>query len=102
MVKLFSDPELGTRRLVEDLLRYKWLDGVTEALQAVQATLLDGDRQAIDTRALLAPVQVTVLWAVPTRSCRCPSSAQVVAGRWSTGRGIFCTWSIRTWCAMRS
>ena len=42
-----------TRQLVDDLLRYKRLDGVDKALSALLGTLLDGDRQAIDTPALL-------------------------------------------------
>ncbi|MCI2417207.1 acetoin dehydrogenase dihydrolipoyllysine-residue acetyltransferase subunit [Saccharopolyspora sp. K220] len=64
VAKLFGNPELVTRRLVEDLLRYKRLDGVTEALQALQVALLDGDQQRIDTPGLLASVAVpvTVLW----------------------------------------
>lgn len=87
VAKLFSDPELVTRRLVEDLLRYKRLDGVTEALQAVQATLLDGDRQAIDTPALLASVQVpvTVLWG--GADAILPVPAERAGGRWEVVDG---------------
>ncbi len=62
--RLFADPAQVTRQLVDDLLRYKRLDGVDKALSALLATLLDGDRQAIDTRALLdgVDVPVTVVW----------------------------------------
>jgi pyruvate dehydrogenase E2 component (dihydrolipoamide acetyltransferase) len=62
--RLFADGSLVTRQLVDDLLRYKRLDGVDKALQAVLGALLDGDRQAIDTRDLLAGVDVplTVVW----------------------------------------
>ena len=62
--RLFADPVLVTRQLVDDLLRYKRLDGVDKALSALLGTLLDGDRQAIDTPALLAGVDVpvTVMW----------------------------------------
>jgi pyruvate dehydrogenase E2 component (dihydrolipoamide acetyltransferase) len=62
--RLFADPALVTRQLVDDLLRYKRLDGVDKALSALLGTLLDGDRQAIDTRALLdgLDVPVTVVW----------------------------------------
>ena len=48
--RLFADESLVTRQLVDDLLRYKRLDGVDKALSALLGTLLDGDRQAIDTR----------------------------------------------------
>jgi pyruvate dehydrogenase E2 component (dihydrolipoamide acetyltransferase) len=62
--RLFADPSQVTRQLVDDLLRYKRLDGVDKALSTLLATLLDGDRQAIDTRALLdgVDVPVTVVW----------------------------------------
>jgi pyruvate dehydrogenase E2 component (dihydrolipoamide acetyltransferase) len=62
--RLFADPALVTRQLVDDLLRYKRLDGVDKALAALLGTLLDGDRQAIDTPALLegVDVPVTVVW----------------------------------------
>ncbi len=89
---------------MEVLLRYKRLDGVTEALQAVHATLLGGDRQAIDTRALLASVQVpvTVLWGGADEIL--PVPVERAGGSWEVvdGWGTCCTWSIRTWCAMRS
>jgi len=47
--RLFADESQVTRQLVDDLLKYKRLDGVTEALRTLLGTLLDGDRQAIDT-----------------------------------------------------
>jgi pyruvate dehydrogenase E2 component (dihydrolipoamide acetyltransferase) len=51
------------RQLVDDLLRYKRLDGVETALQTLLGTLLDGDEQAIDAAALLAAVEVPVVVA---------------------------------------
>ena len=67
--RLFADESQVTRQLVDDLLRYKRLDGVAEALAALVETLLDGDRQAIDTPALLAGVSVpvTVVWGSADR-----------------------------------
>ena len=67
--RLFADPALVTRQLVDDLLRYKRLDGVDKALSALLGTLLDGDRQAIDTRGLLegVDVPVTVVWGSADR-----------------------------------
>jgi pyruvate dehydrogenase E2 component (dihydrolipoamide acetyltransferase) len=64
VAKLFADPQQVNRRLVNDLLKYKRLDGVQQALETLQGTLLDGDRQAIDGAAYLAAssVPATVLW----------------------------------------
>ncbi len=64
--QLFADESLVTRQLVDDLLAYKRLDGVDEALHALTDTLLDGDAQRGDSAALLAAmggaVPVTVVW----------------------------------------
>ena len=72
--RLFADPALVTRQLVDDLLRYKRLDGVDKALSALLGTLLDGDRQAIDTRALLegVDVPVTLVWGAADRILPAP------------------------------
>ncbi|NMH96127.1 acetoin dehydrogenase dihydrolipoyllysine-residue acetyltransferase subunit [Pseudonocardia acidicola] len=62
---LFADPGQVTRQLVDDLLKYKRLDGVPAALATLLGTLLtDSDQQAIDTPALLAGVDVpvTIVW----------------------------------------
>jgi pyruvate dehydrogenase E2 component (dihydrolipoamide acetyltransferase) len=73
--RLFADESLVTRQLVDDLLRYKRLDGVDKALSAVLGTLLDGDRQAIDTPALLdgVDVPVTVVWGGSDRILPAPA-----------------------------
>jgi pyruvate dehydrogenase E2 component (dihydrolipoamide acetyltransferase) len=62
--RLFADESQVTRQLVDDLLKYKRLDGVSAALHTLLGTLLAGDRQAIDTPALLdgGNVPVTVVW----------------------------------------
>jgi pyruvate dehydrogenase E2 component (dihydrolipoamide acetyltransferase) len=62
---LFADPDQVTRQLVDDLLKYKRLDGVPAALSTLLGTLLtDSDEQAIDTPALLKDVNVpvTIVW----------------------------------------
>ncbi|MCR6485544.1 acetoin dehydrogenase dihydrolipoyllysine-residue acetyltransferase subunit [Amycolatopsis sp. OK19-0408] len=61
---LFANPDLVTRRLADDLLRYKRLDGVDQVLATLLDTLLDGDEQAIDAARLLSEVDVptTVVW----------------------------------------
>jgi pyruvate dehydrogenase E2 component (dihydrolipoyllysine-residue acetyltransferase) len=58
--ELFADENQVTRQLVDDLLRYKRLDGVGAALETLLGTLLDGDDQAIDAATLLATVEVPV------------------------------------------
>ena len=67
--RLFADPSQVTRQLVDDLLRYKRLDGVEKALSALLGTLLDGDRQAIDTPSLMEGVEVpiTIVWGATDR-----------------------------------
>ncbi|QUH03812.1 acetoin dehydrogenase dihydrolipoyllysine-residue acetyltransferase subunit [Saccharopolyspora erythraea] len=62
--KLFADESQVTRHLVDDLLKYKRIDGVREALQTLLGTLLHGDAQAIDTGPALAEVDVplAVVW----------------------------------------
>jgi pyruvate dehydrogenase E2 component (dihydrolipoamide acetyltransferase) len=77
--RLFADEALVTRQLVDDLLRYKRLDGVDKALTAVLGTLLDGDRQAVDTRALLegGGVPVTVVWGAADRILPVPDGVEL-------------------------
>ncbi|MGH3185073.1 MAG: hypothetical protein ACRDOE_24645, partial [Streptosporangiaceae bacterium] len=53
---LFADESLVTRQVVEDLLAYKRLDGVDEALHALADTLLDGDVQRVGSAALDAAI----------------------------------------------
>jgi pyruvate dehydrogenase E2 component (dihydrolipoamide acetyltransferase) len=70
--QLFSDESLVTRQVVDDLLAYKRLDGVDEALHTLLGTLLaDDDTQRIDSAAALAEtggtVPVTVVWGTEDR-----------------------------------
>ncbi|MFO1274010.1 MAG: acetoin dehydrogenase dihydrolipoyllysine-residue acetyltransferase subunit [Rubrivivax sp.] len=44
--QLFADPSLVSRQLLDDLLKYKRLDGVSEALTALGQALFAGGRQA--------------------------------------------------------
>jgi pyruvate dehydrogenase E2 component (dihydrolipoamide acetyltransferase) len=69
--QLFADDHLVTRQLVDDLLAYKRLDGVDEALHTLAGTLLDGDAQRGDSAALITAiggaVTVTVIWGSADR-----------------------------------
>src|SRR5215471_13435256 len=66
--QLFADESLVTRQVVDDLLAYKRLDGVDEALHALLGALLlpDSDTQRTDAAAAVAAlggtVPVTVVW----------------------------------------
>ena len=63
---LFADPAQATRQLADDLMKYKRLDGVDQALEALLDTLLDGDSPGIDARPWLSGVDtpVEVVWGV--------------------------------------
>jgi pyruvate dehydrogenase E2 component (dihydrolipoamide acetyltransferase) len=78
--RLFADEALVTRQLVDDLLRYKRLDGVDKALTTLLGTLLgEGGRQAIDTRALLTGVEapVTLVWGASDRILPVPDGVEL-------------------------
>ena len=57
---LVHDPELVSRQMVEDVLRYKRLDGVTAALAAIAGEWFPGgaQRQRIDIGSMTMPVQI--------------------------------------------
>lgn len=90
VAKLFADPEQVTRRLVDDLVKYLRLDGVREALRTLQGTLLDGDRQALDTPAVLesCPVPVTVLWGAQDRILPPPQRPVSGVDQWEVAEGV--------------
>ncbi|HEY2096029.1 MAG TPA: acetoin dehydrogenase dihydrolipoyllysine-residue acetyltransferase subunit [Pseudonocardia sp.] len=77
--RLFADESQVTRQLVDDLLRYKRLDGVSEALTTLLGTLLVGDQQAIDLPALLEKVSVpvTVVWGGADRILPVPDGVDL-------------------------
>ncbi|HEY1970010.1 MAG TPA: acetoin dehydrogenase dihydrolipoyllysine-residue acetyltransferase subunit [Pseudonocardia sp.] len=83
--RLFADESQVTRQLVDDLLKYKRLDGVAEALGTLLGTLLTGDRQAIELTGLLngLSVPVSVVWGDADRILPPPDGVefhQVKAG----------------------
>jgi len=62
--QLFADPSLVTRQLVDELLKYKRLDGVPELLGELARTLFRGGRQADQPALELegSGVPVMVVW----------------------------------------
>ena len=61
---LFADPALVTRRLVDDVLKYKRLDGVADALRVIADSLVSDGKQVATFRDRLAsyPGPVLVIW----------------------------------------
>lgn len=66
---LFADASLASRQLVDDLLKYKRIDGVAELLDALQATLFPNGRQAETPGLQLAEADVPLLvvWGAQDR-----------------------------------
>jgi pyruvate dehydrogenase E2 component (dihydrolipoamide acetyltransferase) len=64
--RLFADPAVVTRQLVEDVLRYKRLDGVTEALRKVADAAFPDGRQAVRVRVPEA-IPTLVVWGEDDR-----------------------------------
>ena len=69
VAQLFADEGLGTRQMVEDILRAKRVDGVDAALAAIAAAQFDGDRQKLDlgARAGDLDVPVHIIWGAADR-----------------------------------
>ena len=67
--ELFGDPSLVTRQLVDDVLKYKRLDGVDGALRAIAAGFTSGGEQALTYRDALARLDapVQVIWGTEDR-----------------------------------
>ncbi len=59
--KLFADPKLVSRRLVEEVLKYKHLDGVELALRTIAAQFCPGGRQAVVFRDRLSELRIPIL-----------------------------------------
>lgn len=66
---LFADPTLVSRQLLDDLLRYKRIDGVTELLAALGGALFGGGRQSAlpATQLPAATLPLLVLWGADDR-----------------------------------
>ncbi len=62
--QLFGDPALVTRQLVDDVLKFKRLDGVDGALRAVAAGFIADGEQTLDYRDALnrLDIPVQVIW----------------------------------------
>lgn len=84
--QLFADPELVSRQMIDDMLKFKRMDGVEPLLTELGAALFDTGKQsailADELKSFGKPV--LVLWGkedqiIPsTQASKAPSSAQVV------------------------
>jgi pyruvate dehydrogenase E2 component (dihydrolipoamide acetyltransferase) len=60
--RLFADPSLVNRSMVDDVLKYKRLDGVQAALEALRDRLFAGGRQAHVLDLASYPGPILVIW----------------------------------------
>jgi pyruvate dehydrogenase E2 component (dihydrolipoamide acetyltransferase) len=75
---LFADPDLVSRDMVEDLLKYKRTDGVPEALAAIAAGALK-DADADLSVGLAAPL--TILWGAADQVIAAdPARGEIIPG----------------------
>jgi len=83
--QLFFDPKLVSRQMLDDLLKYKRLDGVPQVLAQLGARLFGGGRQAEQPVARLegSKVPLTLVWGredriIPaTQASHAPRGARV-------------------------
>ena len=80
--QLFADPSLVTRQLVDDVLKFKRLDGVDAALRSVAAGMVVDGKQAASVRdrlaGLKAPVQA--IWGAQDAIIPASHTADLPAG----------------------
>ncbi|MFU5264623.1 acetoin dehydrogenase dihydrolipoyllysine-residue acetyltransferase subunit [Pseudomonas aeruginosa] len=89
LVQLFSDPALVTRQMLEDMLRYKRLEGVDAALRQLLDNLFADGRQRNDLRAVASEGRQPVLaiWGsddaiIPARHAEgLPAQVEIIPGQ---------------------
>lgn len=81
---LFADGALVSRQMVDDLLKYKRLDGVGDALSALRNGVFAGGKQAVDLSGALksSGVPALVIWGaedkiVPASHAKAAAGAKV-------------------------
>ncbi|WP_297831962.1 acetoin dehydrogenase dihydrolipoyllysine-residue acetyltransferase subunit [Pseudomonas sp.] len=62
LVQLFSDPALVNRQMLEDMLKYKRLEGVNAALRLLSSQLFTNGQQQTDLRAVVTRQPSLVIW----------------------------------------
>jgi pyruvate dehydrogenase E2 component (dihydrolipoamide acetyltransferase) len=72
--QLFANPDLVSRGMIDDLLKYKRLDGVPQALQGLAAAMFPGGRQANVLSGDLAKTDIPVLIVWGAKDAVIPAS----------------------------
>jgi pyruvate dehydrogenase E2 component (dihydrolipoamide acetyltransferase) len=67
LAQLFADQSLVNRQLVDDVLKYKRLEGVTEALDKTIAAQFDHGRQRTLLRDAVGVLPAQVIWGAEDR-----------------------------------
>jgi pyruvate dehydrogenase E2 component (dihydrolipoamide acetyltransferase) len=80
--QLFADPSLVSRQMLDDLLKFKRLDGVSQALTQLGGALFGDGRQAAQPVAKLAGkgLPITVVWGREDRIIPVAHAANAPAG----------------------
>jgi pyruvate dehydrogenase E2 component (dihydrolipoamide acetyltransferase) len=82
---LVRDPALVSRAMVEEVLRYKRLDGVIDALTTIAGAWFGGGRQTLDLRPRLAGLTMPVQFVWGRNDRIIPvAHAEALAGRFPT------------------
>ncbi len=95
LVQLFSDPALVTRQMLEDMLRYKRLEGVDAALRQLLDNLFADGRQRNDLRAVANEGRQPVLAIWGSDDAIIPARhAEGLPARWRSfpDRRTWCRW----------
>ncbi len=95
LVQLFSDPALVTRQMLEDMLRYKRLEGVDAALRQLLDNLFADGRQRNDLRAVASEGRQPVLAIWGSDDAIIPARhAEGLPARWRSfpDRRTWCRW----------
>ncbi|AZC24172.1 acetoin dehydrogenase dihydrolipoyllysine-residue acetyltransferase subunit [Pseudomonas sessilinigenes] len=81
LVQLFSNPELVNRQMLDDMLKYKRLEGVQQALGQLAGTLFTDGRQQADLRSVVQGGEqpVLVIWGSDDRIIPVNHSADLKA-----------------------
>lgn len=78
--QLFQDPGLVSRQMIDDVLKYKRLDGIEDLLVALNEGLFPGGTQAALPGRALAGKPLLVVWGADDRIVPAAHAAHVPAG----------------------
>lgn len=80
--QLVANPDLVNRQMIDDILKFKRLDGVAAALAAIAAGFVDGDTQTVQLRGRLGELHcpVRVAWGREDRIIPATQAAGLPAG----------------------